>query len=649
MTDKSEQAISEAINNAQQVYDPLEGLLERAAEDAGAPFEPEVLQALADIKKAYPARYESIRAKLKTVLGKSKGRISTLEQAVSALNGEDTAAKAPPQNAVLLDLAKEVDLFHSPDGAAYAGITINGHLETWPVESRGFLLWLLKRFYDNTAGAPNEEAIKSAIRTLEARALHDGPESGVHVRVAESNGRIYLDLADPNWGVVEITPDGYGVVQESPVRFRRSEGMMTLPAPQPGGSIDILRKYLNVKDDNDFVLVVAWLLAALSPHGPYPVLVITGEQGSAKSCFSKLVRSLVDPYLAPVRSLPRETRDLFVTAKNTHVLAFDNVSDVAQRISDALCCFSTGGGLALRRLYTDQDEIIFEAMRPIILNGIGDVVTRADLADRALFLVLEAIPEEKRVAEKDLLANFEKDRPLILGALLDALSTGLRRLPETKLEYLPRMADFAKWITACEPAIWSAGTFEAAYTGNREDMVVNIVDCDPVASAIMALMKTREGEDWVGTASELLDALDIEAGDKVTKTRDWPKSASALSNRVTRAATFLRKLGIDINRIKVGKSRTRTIIISSKPGNGVKTPSAPSAPSVEIDDARANKELAFPWADGGQTLDCGQADSAVRPNPLESQAKEEADGADAEKPTSCEADKGEDPEWVMDF
>ena len=173
------------------------------------------------------------------------------------------------------------------------------------------------------------------------------------------------------------------------------------------------------------MLVVAWALACLRDRGPYPVLVLSGEQGSAKSTFSAILRALLDPNTAPLRALPREDRDLFIAASNGHVLAFDNVSGLPAWISDTLCRLATGGGFAVRQLYTDQDEVLFDAARPVSLNGIEDIVTRPDLADRGLFLTLEPIPEERRRPEAELWAAFEAERPRILGALLDAVAKGL--------------------------------------------------------------------------------------------------------------------------------------------------------------------------------------------------------------------------------
>src|SRR5262249_52120860 len=152
---------------------------------------------------------------------------------------------------------------------------------------------------------------------------------------------------------VAIIADGWRVLGCPPVRFRRSSGMLSLPVPERGGSIEILQPFLNLSNKNDFVLVVAWLLAALRPGGPYPLLAISRQQGSAKTVLSKLLRALVDPNVAPVRALPRDERELMIAANNGHLLSFDNLSGLPAWLSDALCRIASGGSFAVRRLYTD--------------------------------------------------------------------------------------------------------------------------------------------------------------------------------------------------------------------------------------------------------------------------------------------------------
>ena len=532
---------------------------------------------------------------------------------------------------------RAADLFHTADGTGFADLEITSHRETWPLRSKGFRRWLTRCFFETTTGAPGSEALQSALNVIEARAHFDAPEREVSVRVGGVDGRLYLDMADEKWRAIEIDTDGWRVVDHPPVRFRRAAGMQPLPKPEAGGSVESLRSYLNVQTDTDFVLVVTWALAVLRNRGPYPVLVLSGEQGSAKSTFAALLRALLDPNTAPLRALPREDRDLFIAATNGHVLSFDNVSGLPAWISDTLCRLSTGGGFAVRQLYTDQDEVLFDATRPVILNGIEDIVTRPDLADRALFLGLEPIPEECRRPEQELWTAFENERPQILGVLLDALVHGLRRLPQTRLERHPRMADFALWATACETALWSAGTFSAAYSGNRDEAVDSVIEADPVASTVRVWMATR-GK-WTGTASELLGALSDNAGETLRKAKTWPATPRSLSGRLRRAATFLRAVGIDIDFAKKGRKRTRMITISTSPdtaGTGPSTPSAsPAAPARSVmsrDFGCVAKPTARTGADAGAVPSEAASGQTVRAHTLQLASADDTDGADANLP-----------------
>src|SRR5215813_3849798 len=441
----SDDAISAAIEAAEEIRGPLEGLVEKTAIDPGAAFASEILERLMALKRDDRAAFEALRAQLK----KAGCRVTALDDAIAEESG-DAGGRGPKQADILIGLAQSAELFHSADGTGFADLDINGHRETWPIRAKGFRRWLARRFFEATQGAPSSEALQSALNVIEAKAHFDAPERAVHIRVGGLDGRLYLDLGDETWRAVEIDTIGWRVIDNPPVRFRRAAGMQPLPVPVPGGSVETLRSFLNVQSDTDFVLAVAWALAALRNRGPYPVIVLSGEQGSAKSTFSAILRALLDPNTAPLRALPREDRDLFIAASNGHLLVFDNVSGLPAWISDTLCRLATGGGFAVRQLYTDQDEVLFDAARPVILNGIEDIVTRPDLADRAVFLTLEPIPEDRRRPEQELWAAFEKERPRILSVLLDAVVQGLKMLPQTRLEKLPRMADFALWGTACE-------------------------------------------------------------------------------------------------------------------------------------------------------------------------------------------------------
>ena len=636
MTVDTAAMIVAAIDGAEEVNDPLDGLVEKSAADPCAPFLPETLKALAALKKKDRAAFELLRSKLK----KSYCRVTALDEAIAEESG-DLGGRGPKQSDILIELAQTAELFHAPDGTGFADLDINSHRETWPIRGKGFRRWLARRFFEATGGAPSSEALQSTLNVIEAKAHFDAPERAVHVRVAGLDGKLYLDLGDERWRAVEIDAFGWRVIDSPPVRFRRASGMQPLPTPIRGGSVEKLRSFLNVQSQADFVLVVAWALAVLRNRGPYPVIVLSGEQGSAKSTFSAILRSLLDPNTAPLRALPREDRDLFIAATNGHVLAFDNVSGLPAWISDTLCRLATGGGFAVRQLYTDQDEVLFDAARPVILNGIEDIVTRPDLADRAVFLTLEPIPEERRRPEAELWAAFEAERPRILGVLLNAVVEGLKRLPETHLPKLPRMADFALWATACETTLWHAGTFWSAYCGNRDEAVQDVIDADPVASAVRAMMQARtERTVWTGTSSDLLGALAGEVSERVTKSKTWPDNPRALSGRLRRAATNLRKIGIEIGFGRDGRARTRTIRISvpvstAEPEHEGARPSAPSASSASTVKLNANNRFTpAPLRTVAEDVEsrARETDPTVRASPLKSNGGNCADGADAKNP-----------------
>ena len=247
------------------------------------------------------------------------------------------------------------------------------------------------------------------------------------------------------------------------------------------------------------------------------------------------------------------------------------------------------------------------------------------------------------------LVPIKKERPRILGVLLDAVVQGVKRLPETRLDKLPRMADFALWATACETALWPAGTFWSAYCGNRDEAVEGVIDADPIAAAVRVVMATRT--EWTGTASDLLGALAEAAGERVTKTKTWPDSPRALAGRLRRAAPFLRKIGIEISFGREGRARTRTIHIATTP-TPENTGARPSAPSASAPKSNpANGFLPPPLrtfandADGGADGSGRGGTSTVRPNPLKTNAGTGADGADANCPLEPEPEKAGAPGW----
>jgi hypothetical protein len=390
------------------------------------------------------------------------------------------------------------------------------------------------------------QGLTEARATIAAMAAFDGPELPVFVRVARSGDAVYLDLCNEEWEAAEVIASGWRVVRSEvvPVRFVRKDNAAPLPRPEAGSTLEALCSLLNVRGEEDFRLLVARLVGTLNPDGPFPVLVLQGEQGSAKSTTVRVLRSVVDPAVEPLRAPPRDERDLAIAASGNWVPALDNLSGVRPWLSDALCRLATGGGFATRELYSDDREVVFSQKRPVILNGIDSLAVAGDLRDRSLVIELPPIPPEKKRTEREFYRELEAARPRVLGALLDAVSAASRNLEQVELEELPRMADFAVWVAAAEEALpWEPGAFMEAYAGNRAEADENALDNDPVAVAVRDLMADRD--EWSGTATELYVAIAELVDEDVRRSRAWPSAPNSLSNRMKRIAPSLREAGIE--------------------------------------------------------------------------------------------------------
>jgi hypothetical protein len=373
---------------------------------------------------------------------------------------------------------------------------------------------LARQFYRAHNKAPGSQAVQDALTVLEGKALFDGPEYPVFTRLAEMDAAIYLDLANERWEAVEITASGWRVIAAPPVKFRRTRGMLPLPCPVLGGSLEELRRLLNIADDGDWMLVKAWLVKVLRPRGPHPVLTLHGEQRSAKSTTSRMLRAIIDPNTAALRAEPRDGRDLIIAATNGWIIGLDNLSHLSPWLSDSICRLATGGGFATRELYSDAEEVLFDAQRPVILNGIEELATRGDLLDRCIILYLPAIPEDKRKSEAELWRDFDANRPAILGALLDAVSKALLDLDAVQIERLPRMADFALWAVAAASNLgYTSKQFLTAYTNNRNG--ANELTLE--ASIITPFIKEMATKCFTGTSTQLLQRLNDQATDDLKR------------------------------------------------------------------------------------------------------------------------------------
>lgn len=459
--------------------------------------------------------------------------------------GEEVPDKKskPSQADLLVALAAAAALWHTNDDEAWASFPVNDHIEHAAIKTKPFRRWLVGKYYAEHKRSVGTPAVQDALGLLEARACHEGPEYPIYVRVAETGGCIYLDLCDGPWQAVEISSTGWRVMANPPVHCKRLKGMLPLPMPVSGGSLDELRPFINVLDE-DWILVKAWLLGAVSPQGPYPLLELHGEQGSAKSTLARLLRAIIDPSTVPLRRPPRDEKDLIVSSASSWIQVLDNLSHVPTWLSDALCSLATGGGIAGRELYSDSDVHLVDVMRPCILTGIEDLATRSDLLDRAIPISLAQIDDERRISEKRLWRQFETVRPRILGALLDAVSCALKNLPSTRLAKTPRMADFAERVVAASEKLgFTPEEFLDAYNTKRNELHASVIESNLVAQLIIRLVAEAP---FKGTAQSLLVHLEILADDKEKKAKFFPTSARGVSNALRRISPNLRASGYSV-------------------------------------------------------------------------------------------------------
>ncbi len=281
----------------------------------------------------------------------------------------------------MVRIGRTAELFVTQDGSVWARFQTQGHLECWPVHARGggFRQWLVSEFFRENDAAPSPTAVQSALDVIEAIAKYgEGRKNReVFTRVAGHEGRIYLDLADDSWHAVEISAEGWRVIAAPPVCFRRTRGTLPLPEPKLGSKLELLDDLVNLGGEKSRRLILSWLLFTLNTDGPYPILTFVSEQGSGKSTTAKILRMIIDPNQAPIRALPKNLEDLAVAAEHSWIPTFDNLGHMPDGFSDAFCRLATGAGFAARQLYTNGEEFVFWAKRPVILNGIVEPASSA--------------------------------------------------------------------------------------------------------------------------------------------------------------------------------------------------------------------------------------------------------------------------------
>lgn len=479
--------------------------------------------------------------------------------------------KPRAQAAVLIDIGRRHTLFHDHGGDAYAKVKIGNRDAVLAISGSEYRELLGREYYALSGKGANRNTLSDAAATLSAIAKYDGAAEAVFLRVANTESGIEIDMGDDTGTAAIIASTGWTIGAPT-VNFRRSGKPTPLPNPA-NANFGLIWRHVNVAEE-DRPLVAAWLVATLRPRGPYPIALLIGEQGTGKSVTSRVMKRLTDPSAVMLRPPPREDRDLQVASVSSWTVALDNLSGLNPQLSDCLCRLSTGGGFAARKLYSDMDETLVEVQRPVIINGIDDIASRPDLADRCLHLLLP--PLVSRRTEADIERTFAADAPAIFAALLDALVLATKDHARVRLEKPPRMADFATWAAAGLPALgFTADDFLTAYTRNRDHLAELAVEASPVASALVAFMALRDT--WTGSSADLLGSL-ADTSPGAAGSQSWPRSAKGLMGALRRTAPALRAAGITVT---IRKTETRNLVEVCRAGKDV--PDVPVVPATPFE------------------------------------------------------------------
>lgn len=450
---------------------------------------------------------------------------------------KETEKKVPPVADRLTHyvLQSETPLFVDQNGEAHALVGS----EALPVARCN--RWLTKLLYDHEGRAPTNDGLVGAKRVLDMLAHHTGDVRELYTRAAFNEGAVYYQLGPGR--VVKVDESGWCLDPEPPVTFRSVKNLRELPNPQPGGDLQKVAEWVNLKTDRDRRLYLAYVTLVALAHIPRPILQATGVMGAGKSTACRVVKRMLDPTSSEAITMDR--RDFLQKASHCFVMMLDNQNSLPEWALDSLCRLVTGESDSKRVLYTDDEDLVWSMKRGVLLNGINPPSERSDVQDRTLPIELERIDKRKRLPEDDFWMQFSLALPELLGAIFDALSGALRNRHSVDLAERPRLADWGLYAAALyESQGWGVDQFVSDWQGVEEAQQQGTLDGSVVAQAVILYMKDKSRVEL--SASKLHAAIEAAASDDLDlkDDRTWPKTGRTLWKRIREITPLLETRGI---------------------------------------------------------------------------------------------------------
>lgn len=458
---------------------------------------------------------------------------------------------------IVEDIIKKSEFYKSSDEELFIVSRSEFQNTAIPLDGGEIHDLISSAYFDKMKEYPNGSFIKEVKGKLQLHGRMNGKPEEVFRRIGHRDGKVYLDLANGKYAIV--TNNSVMIENSCDVLFCRSKSMLPLPIPvfrEDKSGIENLGKLLNVEKEDKF-LVVAWLMSAFMPHGTCPVMVLHGEQGSAKSSSLRVLKNLIDPCTVPLQSMPSNEGDMFVSASKNKVLVFDNISKITPKMSDALCRVVSGSGISKRKLFTDVDECCLSVKCMVALNGIGAFVTRGDLLSRSIIINTPVIGPANRRTEQELSLMFEKYHPEILGGLLTGVMVALQDEGAATVSLSSRLADLTQWTKAWTPAFSEDEDEPVAKLEENWQRNSGIsLRADMLGEPLLDLF--QEVAPWEGTPTELFAELNELCGEE-KHDKFWPTSAAVFGTRLERLKPSLRLEGYNITSMRTSKARLISI------------------------------------------------------------------------------------------
>lgn len=430
---------------------------------------------------------------------------------------------------------------------AWVTYKVNGHKETYMVDSSEYILRISKLHFDLFKTGISRSTINIILDTLTSKAIFTGKEEEIFLRIAEKGDAIYYDLTNNYFESIKISDNGWEVIKKNEVLFKRYNHHKAQCYPEKNGDIKRLFKYLNINSDN-ILLFIVYLISCFIPNIQHPSLILYGESGHGKSTFSTIIKNIIDPSELELLSMPKKEEDFFLCLDEHLYLPFDNISNIKESVSDNLCKVVTGIGLMKRKLYKNKETIAYTVKRCVLLNGIEMVASKEDILNRSIILEIVKNDNSKAKPLNELIKQFEMDKPYIIGAIFDTLSKAKSIYKKIDYNGDYRMAEFAKWGFAIAKALGKDGrNFLNSYDKNIKNQLDETINSNTFLSSILCFLEKQKNRKWIGRPSDLLEKLKriaIEEGFDIHSCT-MPKGSNVITKKLDAYKSILKKVGVD--------------------------------------------------------------------------------------------------------